>query len=75
MKWSAFITEGAIQFNLEPENDHEKELLSSLAKYTGEVSVHKGVSIRECRGGYLRNYGGDERHTAITIKPPAARKE
>lgn len=73
MKFTMFVTDYMIQFNLEPETDTEREYLGLLEKYTGEVTIHKGVSISECAGGYLRNYGernNPPRQTAITIHKP-----
>ena len=67
MKFSMFVTENAMQINLTPENDHEKRFMDILKNTDGEVSIHKGVSIAECRGGYLRNFGESDRDTCITI--------
>lgn len=66
MNFTVFVTENAIQFNLELESDREKELLSLLEKYKGDVSVFRGVNISESRGGFLRDYG--ERNNIISIK-------
>lgn len=68
MKITAFLTEHAIQFNLEPESDHERKFMSMLSDYTGEVKVHRGVNVAACMGGYLRSYGEDSGTVALTIK-------
>ena len=56
-----------MQFNLEPQDDHERELVASLAKYQGTVTLHKGVSVGDCRGGYLRNFGERDNVLAVRI--------
>ncbi len=70
MKFSMFITEDSMQMNLTPENDHEKRFMDILNATNGEVSIHKGVDIGSCQGGYVRNFGERERSTAITILNP-----
>ena len=70
MKWTMMATEAAIQFNLEPESDHERKLMDALREYTGEVRIHKGVQVAECMGGYLRNFGEIPRVLAVTICRP-----
>jgi hypothetical protein len=70
MKFSMFITENSMQVNLTPENDHEKRFMDILNATNGEVRIHKGISISESQGGYIRNYGETERSTAITILNP-----
>lgn len=67
MKITMMMTEDAIQFNLEPESEHEKDFMKGLSKYKGVVSISNGVSVGMSHGGYLRNYGEEERVTAITI--------
>lgn len=71
MKFTMFVASDAMQFNLEPETETEKELLKLLNKYKGEVTIHNGVSIAESQGGFIRNYGETERVLAITIRKPA----
>jgi hypothetical protein len=68
MKFSMFITEDAVQFNLAPENDHEKKFLGVLSEYEGPARLHHGVNVSECRGEYLRNFGSRQDVLAITIK-------
>jgi hypothetical protein len=68
MKFSMFVTEDAMQINLTPENDHEARFMDILKNTDGEVSIHKGISIAESRGGYIRLYGQSDRDTCITIK-------
>ena len=68
MQFTMFVTKDTIQFNLTPENDHEKKFLGILKEYQGAVLVHPGVSIEESRGNYLRNYGKAEGTVAITVQ-------
>ena len=68
MKFTALITAEALQINLVPEAEHEKEFVKTLEKYHGEVSIHTGVSVEECRGGYLRVFGESKDVLAITIR-------
>lgn len=70
MKWSLYVTGDALQINLEPEGANEEELTGLLNKYAGSAVVHKGVSIKECVGGYIRSYGEQDKHVAITIRKP-----
>jgi hypothetical protein len=70
MKWSMMVRENVMQVNLEPENDHEREALEILRKYEGPASIHKGVSVAECQGGYMRNFGPSDA-LAITIHKSA----
>ena len=67
MKWSMLLTEDAMQFNLDPEDDHERELIRLLAKYQGPVSIYEGVSVAQCRGGYLRDFGRRDNVFAVKI--------
>ena len=67
MKWSLMMREDVLQVNLEPENDHERKAIEILSKHTGDVTMHPGVSIEDCRGGYLRNFG-ENKSLAITIR-------
>ncbi len=55
MKISLFVTSEKMQFNLTPENEHEKDFMELLEKYNGDVSIHTGVEVIETRGEYLRN--------------------
>lgn len=68
MKWTMMATEKAVQFNLEPESDHERKLLDALAEHNGTATLHKGVQVSECMGGYLRNFGEKAGCLAITVK-------
>lgn len=67
MKWSMMLRENVLQVNLEPENDHEREAMKILRKHSGVATVHAGVSITECRGNYMRNFGESDDAVAITI--------
>ena len=75
MKISMYATGNKIQFNLEPENDHEKNFMRMLSSYTGKVEVHSGVNISDCKGGYVRNFGRDNNTTAITISKPEKKQD
>ena len=68
MKITMYLTEDAMQFNLEPENPHEKDFMKILEKYVGPVEIHRGVNIAESRGQYLRDFGERDNILAITIK-------
>lgn len=68
MRFTMFVTEETVQFNLHPENDHEKKFLGVLLDYQGPVTLHYGVDISECMGGYLRNFGDRDQVLAVTIK-------
>lgn len=70
MKINLFVTNDAIQFNLEPESEHEKEFFAILTKYTGEVTISRGVDIGLCQGGYIRSFGENSRVTTVTIRKP-----
>jgi hypothetical protein len=71
MKISMFITQDAIQFNLEGESEHEKEYLELLNSYTGEVDIMRGADIGMCRSNYIRSFSNDlPRAIAITIHKP-----
>jgi len=70
MKISMYATDNKIQFNLEPENDHEEEFMKMLSSYDGPVDIYTGVSITDCRRGNLRNFGKKDNITAITISKP-----
>ena len=67
MKFSIFATENAIQFNLTPENEHEKEFVKILEKYKGEVYTKMGVDISMTQGNYLRVFGEREDTLAVTV--------
>ena len=51
MRFTMFITEDAVQFNLAPENDHEKKFLGILSEYEGGATIHHGVNVSECEVG------------------------
>lgn len=68
MRITAYLTEDAIQFNLEPGSEHERKFLALLMDYQGgEVSVRTGVDISRCQGGYLREFDGKDKTVAVTI--------
>lgn len=69
MKITMMLTGDAMQFNLKPETEHEKEFVKMIVANPGQATIHKGVDIGLCQGGYLRNfsYGESERQLAITI--------
>jgi hypothetical protein len=68
MRITIFITEDIAQFNLVPENDHEKKFMGMIKDYQGLVMIKRGVSIEETHGGYLRNLGEDKDNLAIVLK-------
>jgi hypothetical protein len=72
MKITMFLTDNAMQFNLDPESDHEKEFVSLLRKYTGAVSIQAGADIGMSKAGYVRNFGEgvSSRIVAIVIRKP-----
>lgn len=67
MKWSMMLRENVLQVNLEPENDHEREAMKILRTHGGVATIHAGVSIERCQGGYMRNFGEANDAVAITI--------
>lgn len=68
MKWTMMLSDNALQINLTPENDHEREAMKILQSHDGKVTINKGVSVNMCQGGYLRNFGEPaEACVAITI--------
>jgi hypothetical protein len=67
MKWSMMLRENTLQMNLEPENDHERKAIDILREHKGTATLHHGVKIQECMGGYLREFSGDSA-LAITIR-------
>lgn len=71
MKISMFLTSNAMQFNLTPETQHEKDFMALLEKYDGEVSITKGVEVIETRGNYLRNESSPQT-VVITVRQKAA---
>ena len=71
MKWTMMATEKAVQFNLEPESDHERKLLEALSEHNGIATLHKGVNVSECMGGYIRNFGEKSGVLAITVQAGA----
>lgn len=70
MKWSLFLNEDALQFNLTCENEHECQLIHILKKYTGNVSIYEGADIALTQGNYLRNFGEKSKTVAVTIRKP-----
>jgi hypothetical protein len=76
MKVTAFLTKDHLQFNLEPESEHEKEFLALLKNFEGPATIHKGVELYECQGGYIRNYGpqSSDNLLAITITRTISKK-
>jgi hypothetical protein len=67
MKWSMMLRETTLQMNLEAENDHERKALDILREHQGQATLHNGANLRECMGGYLRDFG-ESTCLAITIK-------
>lgn len=65
MNITLFVTQGAIQFNLEPETPHEKEMLKILEKYKGKVEIKKGIDLGMSHAGYIRSF--DELRDGIAI--------
>jgi hypothetical protein len=74
MKWSLMMRADVMQVNLEPENDHERKIVDMLAAHAGQATIHAGVNVDECRGGYLRNFG-ENNSLAITIKAIASAED
>lgn len=70
MKFSMFINQDAMQFNLTPESEHEKEFLLLLKKYSGEVTIHNGIDLSLTQGNYLRSFGDRGEVVAVTIHKP-----
>jgi len=68
MKWSLMLREGVMQINLEPENEHELKAFDILREHEGAATIHKGVNVQDCMGGYLRNFGEASTTLAITIR-------
>jgi hypothetical protein len=68
MKITMFVDSDSMQFNLTPENDHEKEFSEILKKYNGSVSIHNGIDIGMCKGDYMRNFGDQSNSIGITIR-------
>lgn len=67
MKISVFLTETGMQFNLTPENEHEKYFLGIMKKFTGEATIKSGVSIQENQAGYYREFAQSDT-VAVVIK-------
>jgi hypothetical protein len=61
------LRDDALQMNLEAENDHERKALDILREHGGKATLHNGVNVQACQGGYLRDFG-DNGCPAITIK-------
>lgn len=68
MRFSMFVTENAMQINLTPENDHESYFLKMIDDDRKIVTIHKGVDIGMCQGGYVRNFGTKSEALVITLK-------
>jgi hypothetical protein len=67
MNISIFVTEDAMQFNLEAESAHEKKMFELLEKYSGKVVLGRGHDIGMCQGNYIRNFGDNPTALTITI--------
>lgn len=67
MRFSIYATKDAMQFNLTPETEHEKEFLRMLNKYKGNVKISAGVDVSLTQGDYLRSFGERGETVAITI--------
>ena len=65
-----FLTEDALQFNLEAETEVEKLFVKTLSKHSpGTVEIHQGVNLAESQGGYIRDFGrGGSSVCAVTIR-------
>lgn len=69
MKISLIINQEALQVNLQPENDGDRQLFQVLMAYNGSpAQITTGVELSMCRGGYLRAFGRGEGIACITIK-------
>jgi hypothetical protein len=66
-----FVCSDAMQVNLEPENDHEKRFVEMLKATSGRVTLHQGVDIAPCRGGWVRDFGESSKTLAIHIDTAA----
>lgn len=74
MKFSMYVIDDAIQFNLTPETDIETKYMKLLKDYDGidkVISIHNGVDVTFCQGGqggFIRDFGKDDKTIAITIQ-------
>lgn len=80
MRITLFVTPEALQFNLDPQGEHERELLDVIAKYDGQVHIAAGAHIGTCKGHYVRQFSADRTPgiLAITIErepPPPEPKD
>ncbi len=73
MKFTVLATGDVVQFNLHPENDHERKFVGMLAEYEGRAELHHGVDVSECKGGYLRIFRESTEALAITIHKKSAK--
>lgn len=59
MKITMFVTENGMQFNLMPENEHEKRFLKIMDDFKGRVTIHRGIDVGLCQSGFIRNFSFD----------------
>lgn len=67
MNITMYLTRDSMQFNLEPETGHEKEMTRCLLNYHGAVTIHKGLRIAECQGGFSRVFGDGYESDVVAI--------
>jgi hypothetical protein len=67
MKIALYIEDGLEQIVLTPEGKVETDILSKLHDRQRDLSIERG-SFYECRGGYVRQGGGDS-STIIVLRP------
>ena len=68
MKTAIYIENGDTQLVLTPENEWEKNVITSINKGQESVKIFSG-SFYECRGGYHRSGTTDE-SLILRVGPP-----
>lgn len=68
MKFTAYLTADAVQFNLEPETEHEEVFLDFIKQFKGETDIFEGADIQENKSGYLRYFGAESKALAIRVR-------
>ena len=51
MRITMYVTDEALQFNIEVDGDLYSYFASLMKKYKGEVTIHEGVNIGLTNGG------------------------
>lgn len=65
---TATITKDALQFNMLPETEPEREMLRVLAKHEGTAHISRGSNFTMTQGGFLRDFGQPADSIAVTIR-------